>query len=81
MTSTDPTRAITWRRHDEHCIRSADAAYWISRAPIDGRYVYTAAWRPQDGRHDGVHLGCHDSGTAAKEACARHAEGSARAVA
>jgi hypothetical protein len=72
---------ITWRRHDDDCIRSEDACYWISRAPVMGRMVYTAAWRPQDLKRDGVHLGCHDSGTAAKEACARHAEGSARAVA
>lgn len=67
---------ITWRRHDEHCIRSEDSTYWISRAPVPGRgMVYTAAWRPQDAKLDGVHLGCHLDPAEAKAACQTHAEG------
>jgi len=73
---------ITWRKHDEHCIRSEDACYWISRADVPGRgMVYTAAWRPQDAKRDGVHLGCHASGDAAKAACERHAAGQREAAA
>lgn len=75
MSGREGKAGIAWRRHDEHCIRSADACYWISRAPVMGRMVYTAAWRPQDLKRDGVHLGCHDSGAAAKQACERHREG------
>ena len=72
---------ITWRRHDEHCIRSEDSAYWISRAPVMGRTVYTAAYRPQDDRRDGVHLGCHLEAAEAKAACERHAAGQREAAA
>lgn len=72
---------ITWRRHDEHCIRSADACYWISRAPVMGRMVYTAAWRPQNDRADGLHLGCHPDADRAKAACAAHAAGQLEAIA
>lgn len=66
---------ISWRRHDDDCIRSEDACYWISRAPVMGRMVYTAAYRPQDVRLDGVHLGCHMDPAEAKAACERHREG------
>lgn len=66
---------IPWRRHDDDCIRSEDSTYWISRARVGGAMVYTAAYRPQDLKRDGVHLGCHDSGAAAKQACERHREG------
>ena len=81
MTGREGKSGIAWRRHDEHCIRSEDACYWISRAPIDGRYVYTAAWRPQDDRADGLHLGCHPDADRAKAACCAHAAGQREAIA
>ncbi len=65
---------IPWRRHDDDCIRSEDAAYWISRAPVMDRMVYTAAYRPQNDRADGLHLGCHMDPAEAKAACERHAD-------
>ena len=79
MTGTDGNPrgpGLTWRRDDADRIRSEDATYWVTRAPVPGRgMVYTAAYRPQDLKRDGVHLGCHDSGAAAKQACERHREG------
>ena len=81
MTRTDQNPGIVWRRHDEHCIRSEDSTYWISRAPVMGRMVYTAAWRPQNDRADGLHLGCHPDADRAKAACAAHAAGQLEAIA
>lgn len=81
MRTDQNAAAITWRRHDEHCIRSEDACYWISRAPVMGRMVYTAAWRPQNDRADGLHLGCHPDADRAKAACAAHAAGQLEAIA
>jgi hypothetical protein len=65
---------IAWRKVDNDRIRSDDSTYWVTRAPVMGRMVYTAAWRPQDVKQMGKHLGCHDSGTAAKQACEEHAQ-------
>ncbi len=65
--------AISWRRHTDDTIRSVDSTYWISRAPVPNRgMVYTAAFRPQDTKRDGVHLGCHLDAAAAKAACEQH---------
>ena len=82
MTGNEGQPAMVWRRHDDDCIRSEDSTYWISRAPVPSRgLVYTAAYRPQDLKRDGVHLGCHASGDAAKAACAAHAAGQLEAIA
>lgn len=73
---------IAWRKVDADRIRSACWCYWVTRAPSDrwaSGWVYTAAWRSQDGKSIGEHLGCHDSGAAAKQACEEHATRSAEA--
>lgn len=83
MTRTDPNPAMVWRRHDDDCIRSEDSTYWVSRARSDrwpGGYVYTAAWRPQDAKRDGEHLGCYGSADEAKSACEAHRDGRGAAV-
>lgn len=67
--------SIRWAKVDSDRIRSDCWCYWVTRAPSDrwsGGYVYTAAWRPQEPKALGEHLGCHDSGAAAKQACEEH---------
>lgn len=74
---------LPWRRHDDDCIRSEDSTYWVSRARSDrwpGGYVYTAAWRPQDAKRDGEHLGCYGSADEAKSACEAHRDGRGAAI-
>lgn len=65
--------SIRWVKVDADRIRSDCWCYWVTRAPMARGMVYTAAWRPQDAKAMGVHLGCHDSGAAAKQACEEHA--------
>lgn len=68
--------SIIWRKVDGDRIRSDCGCYWVVRDPSSrwaSGYVYTAAWRPQDAKAMGDHLGCHDSGAAAKAACEEHA--------
>lgn len=68
--------SIRWAKVDSDRIRSDCWCYWVTRAPSSlwaSGMVYTAAWRPQDAKQQGEHLGCHDSGAAAKQACEEHA--------